>query len=129
MLTHTLKLIIIGGLLILAGCDNKTGEENQTLTDTTAKIKTFIFKGMFNKDSMYLIECSAKKKFKVAPEGELIALEKVYELKPELRTSGEYYIETAGFTSVKENTGTKNFDTMLVVTRFIGLDTSFNCLK
>jgi len=124
-------VLIIIFWIIVSGCkENETKIEN---TDPSSKNKTAVvpitqsyFKGMYVSPETF-IECGSHKKFIVSPDGDNGELEKALTSLNLKKPNQKLYIETEGFSSAREKSKGKGFDTILVITRFIKLDTALNC--
>ncbi|HMS64329.1 MAG TPA: hypothetical protein PKD83_03645 [Ignavibacteria bacterium] len=135
----TIVLLFI--LLIISGCEKGTVRNvNNSLPENknaqkeiqespVNKISQNIFKGNYIKTN-YLRsfrECATKKKFIIAPEGDIALLDELYDKRTDsLKISG-LYIEAEGFSSERSRKESTGMDTILVITKFIMSDESTKC--
>ncbi|MEO8664410.1 MAG: hypothetical protein ABI462_02845 [Ignavibacteria bacterium] len=117
-------------LITLAGCEEN--EKSKVNTDTIRKensaplINQTLFQGM-SSGIETLTECSTNKKFIISPDGENQELGKAMAFFSEKKPNQPFYVEVEGFSSVRERTAGKGFDTILVITKFLKLDMAREC--
>lgn len=125
--------LILVVLKLFNGCEKP--EQNKTENTKSAaplnNINLEKFGGMFleSADTKKLILCGNNSEFIVSDESDFSLLDNSY---PGLRKRNggkKFYTEAEGFRSVKENLKTKNLDTIIVITKFIKIDTVFDCGK
>lgn len=106
--------------------DLKTKDENNKNSLTPKQIK-----GMYEfKDKTgILTDCTTGAKYLIAQEGDIKVIDSVYQSFEKNNPAGKLYVSAEGFNSVRENLKGDFFDTVLVITRLIGIDTSYNCQK
>ncbi len=127
-----MKIILIIFLFIhISGCgeNEKAFDKNDTLAKNKSEplpIKRSIFKGMYSGPDGFS-ECISGNKFIISPDGENKELETVVTSLPPKNRNQKLYIEAEGFSSAREKIKGKGFDTLLVITRFIKLDTAMRC--
>ncbi|HMQ69947.1 MAG TPA: hypothetical protein PKA90_11465 [Ignavibacteria bacterium] len=88
-------------------------------------------RGMFEyKNSIgFLTDCESGKMYNVAEEGDVKNIDSLYNTFDVKNPKRKLYVIAEGFNSVKENTKKTGFDTVIVITRLLALDTAFNCQK
>ncbi|MBK8554065.1 MAG: hypothetical protein IPL53_24655 [Ignavibacteria bacterium] len=130
------KFILITLLIvILSGCENKNPDGTETKkTDTTKsnKISSLApvkYKGMYfkEKENRVMTECGSGKNYLISAKGEIAILDSVFSSLQKSNPKQKLYLNAEGFSSVQEKAQGKGFDTVLVITRLIGTDTTFNC--
>ena len=124
--------------VILTGCESGKKEPNTSSGKDTKDIVTNSnpiiqkkIKGMFEyKDTRGLItDCDNGGKYYIAEDLNVKNIDSVYNSFDIKNPKRKLYIEAEGFNSVKENTKSKLFDSVIVITRLITVDTAFNCQK
>lgn len=124
-------------MIFLSGCEIKNQNEaelkkSDTIQNTAnSKLIPVIYKGMYfkTKENRLMTECGTGKKYFISPKGEIAIMDSVYNTFNKKSTGKKIYVNVEGFTSVQQRTKEKVFDTVVVITRIIGTDTTFNCEK
>jgi hypothetical protein len=124
--------------VILTGCESGKKENNtasgKDVKDTVINSNPIIQKkinGMFEyKDSIGLItDCENGNTYNLAEDINLKSIDSVYNSFDIKNPKRKLFVVAVGFNSVKENTKSNIFDTVIVITKLIALDTAFNCQK
>ncbi len=127
------KYIALFLILFLSGCGNndKSREiiKSDTVKTNTSSLIPLVYKGMYHKSkgTAMMTECGTDKKFLLSSKGDIAIMDSVYNLVNKKGTNKKLYVNVEGFISVQQSDKKKGFDTVLVVTKTIGSDTTFNC--
>lgn len=134
-----MKIFILLTFLIvfLNGCENKNPDGSETKNSDTMKsninrsLAPVLYKGMYfiEKENRQMTECGSGKNYLVSEKGEVAIVDSVFRSYKRNNPKQKLYINIEGFSSVQEKVKGKGFDTILVITRLIGTDTTFNCNK
>lgn len=105
-------------------------EEKDTQTTSNPIIQKKI-RGMFeyNNTNGIITDCETGSFYNVAEEGEVRSIDSVYNSLDKKDPKRKLYVIVEGFNSFRENPKSSNFDTVIVITRLLGIDTAFNCQK
>ncbi|MCB0728881.1 MAG: hypothetical protein KDD00_15560 [Ignavibacteriae bacterium] len=130
-------ILIIVSISIISCESNKEKNTSSGGPDTekseinTSPIIQMKVKGMFEyKNSKgFLTDCESGKSYNVAKEGDVKNLDSVYNMFDVKNPKRKVYVFAEGFNSVKENPKNNAFDTVIVITRLLALDTAYNCQK
>lgn len=129
-------LILILICISFCSCEGKKDKTTagKNKTDTVAKVSPIVqkkFKGMFEyKENRGLMtDCETGSLYLVENGGEARLIDSVYKSFDIKNPKRKLYVIGEGFNSVKENPRSNVFDTVIVITRLTGTDTSFNCQK
>lgn len=130
------KIIVIFSVLLIQGCKIKDAEEPvtekvQEKNNVTNTLKQTEYKGMysFSDKTGKFTECDSKKKFILSPFGANRNLDSVFSTYNGSRAKRKIYITAEGFSTVQQKKTGKDFDTVLVITKIIGTDSTINCDK
>ncbi|MDQ3020936.1 MAG: hypothetical protein M3R36_10250 [Bacteroidota bacterium] len=134
-----IKIIIIFLFIAFTSCeekkyadaDSKKSPLKQTV-DGANTMQPKLYKGMyyFLPDEGAFTDCDSKKKYLLSINNENANLQSVYSLITNYRKPiKKLYIEAEGFTSVQSKQEGKGFDSVMIITKCIKLDTAINCEK
>lgn len=108
---------------IISGCEKGTVPEvkkTRSLPESE-KISQILFKGMYKqeKGKDYYTDCSSAGKFRLDPNGETIALKKIFEDAVAKDSISSLYVEFEGFFSTQSSKVKKENDSVIIPTRLL----------
>lgn len=130
-------ILLIFLIIFLNGCENKNPDGTETKKSDTMQASVnnslipVIYKGMYfkEKENRLMTECGSGKNYLISSKGEIAVVDSLFGSFTKNNPKHKLYLNVEGFSSVQEKVKGKGFDTVLVITKFIATDTTFNCEK
>ncbi len=125
--------IVLFSLFLITGCKIKDAEEPEIKSPpkdngVNNTLKQTLYKGMYSYsgNSGRFSECGTGKKFILSPLGANKSLDSNFSSTPSM-SKKKLFINAEGFSSVDQKKNGKGFDTVLVITRIISVDSVYVC--
>ncbi len=126
--------VVLLSLFLISGCRIKDAEEpvNQSAQDkgnVNNTLKQIYYKGMysFSDSTGKFTECGSGKNYLLSSLGANKTLDSAYKTFSSSGSKRKLYLTAEGFPSVDQRKNSKEFDTVLVITRIISTDSTFSC--
>lgn len=127
-------IIVLISLFLITGCKIKDAEEpvkqsSQETNIANNTLKQIYFKGMysFSDKTGKFAECGSGKNYLLSSLGANRTLDSAYKTYSVSRSNKKLYLTAEGFPSVEQRKNSKEFDTVLVITKIITSDSTFSC--
>lgn len=127
-------IIVLISLFLITGCKIKDAEEpvkqsSQETNIVNNTLKQIYFKGMysFSDKTGKFTECVSGKNYLLSSLGANRTLDSAYKTYSVSRSNKKLYLTAEGFPSVEQRKNSKEFDTVLVITKIITSDSTFSC--
>ncbi len=122
------KIFLLSLLILICSCGKEQDQNVKKVTPDTNKKNPELYKGMFTIENSVEVfrDCTSKKKYVISDKSEREQLDRALAT-VEFGRNKSYYMEAQGFTSYQQNEKGNAFDTVLVVTKYIRLDTAKSC--
>lgn len=127
-------IIVLLSLFLISGCRIKDAEEtvNHSTQDPNIvnnTLKQIYYQGMysFSDNTGKFTVCGSGRNYLLSSLGANKTLDSAYKTFSTSRSKRKLYLTAEGFTSVDQRKNSKEFDTVLVITRIISSDSTFSC--